>query len=181
MAEYVAGDIDAFDALFARLAPRIHAFFVRSLGNATIADDLLQDTFMKLHRARADYRPGSPVKPWIFAIAARVRLDALRRRHRLREDACPEAIEALGDDVPWEPEAQAQRAALGDAVRAALERLPPAQRIVVHLHRIEDQSLSEIARLLKVTEGAVRQRAFRGYIALRKALAPLMAERAKPR
>src|SRR5215813_7382975 len=143
MAAYVAGDVGAFDALFGRLAPKNHGFFVRSLGNVASADDLLQDTFMKLHRARSGYRAGSPVKPWIFAIAARVRLDALRQRYRLREDACPEAVEALGDDMPWEPEAEAQRAALGDAVRAALERLPPAQRTVVHLHRIEDQSLAE--------------------------------------
>lgn len=184
MAAYRTGDVDAFDVLFARLAPRVHAFFVRSLGNVAIADDLLQETFMKLHKARADYRPGSPVRPWLFAIAARVRIDALRRQHRLREDACPETIEALGDDMGSggrEPEADAQRADLRLAVRAAMERLAPAQRIVVHLHRIEELSFAEIARLLDVTEGAVRQRAFRGYIALRQALAPLMAERARPR
>ena len=177
MGAYVLGDVDAFDALFGRLAPRIHAFFARSVGNVALADDLLQDTFVKLHRARAEYRTGSPVRPWLFAIAARVRLDALRRLHRLREDVDAEAVENLGDTDGAGPEISAQRAALSEAVRAAMDELPPAQRIVVHLHRIEDQSFGEIAHLLGVSEAAVRQRAFRGYIALRKSLAPLMAER----
>src|SRR5262249_31030543 len=86
MDAYAAGSLAAFDSLFARLAPRVHAFFVRSFGDVALADDLLQVTFMKLHRARADYRSGSPLRSWLFSIAARVRLDELRRRRRLRED-----------------------------------------------------------------------------------------------
>jgi RNA polymerase sigma-70 factor, ECF subfamily len=184
MAAYAAGDIRAFDELFVRFAPKLHAFFVRSFQDVALADDLLQDCFMKLHRARGDYRRGAPVRSWLFAIAARLRLDALRRRYRLREDVCAETVERLGDADPdgiQGPENLADRAALADAVRCAMERLPPAQRIVVHLHRIESRSFGDIARLLGVSEGSVRQRAFRGYIALRKALGPLVAERAPQR
>ena len=57
MSAYVAGSARAFEGLFARLAPRVHSFFLRSFRNEAVADDLLQVTFMKLHRARAQYRP----------------------------------------------------------------------------------------------------------------------------
>src|SRR5262245_35481494 len=86
MAAYARGDRQAFARLFARLAPRLHRFFRRSFGTGATADDLLQQTFLNLHRARASYRPELKVAPWAFAIAARVRLDEFRRRKRLAED-----------------------------------------------------------------------------------------------
>ncbi len=181
MDAYVAGDAGAFEALFERLAPRAHAFFVRSFGDVALADDLLQVTFMKLHRARADYHSGSPVRSWFFSIAARVRFDELRRRHRLREDVDSDTLERMVDGSAEAGEVALDRAGVAGAVRAAVERLPAAQRLVVHLHRIEGLSFEDIARMLGVTEGAVRQRAFRGYVALRKDLAPLVAEREGPR
>src|SRR5258708_40365061 len=92
MAAYVSGDARAFEQLFARLAPRVHGFFLRSFREAAMADDLLQVTFMKIHRARETYRPDLRVAPWIFAVAARVRLDELRRRRRLPQDADEEAL-----------------------------------------------------------------------------------------
>src|SRR5215471_21247139 len=92
MASYVTGDRQAFTTLFARLAPRLHRFFRRSFASEAAADDLLQQTFLKIHRARATYRQDMKVAPWAFAIAARVRLDELRRRKRLSED---------GDEDAW--------------------------------------------------------------------------------
>src|SRR4051812_42247866 len=83
MARYAAGDDVAFQRLFALLAPRIRAFFLRSFCDAAVADDLMQTTFLKLHRARESYRPEQPLKPWLFTIAAGVRRDELRRRYRL--------------------------------------------------------------------------------------------------
>src|SRR5262245_48053101 len=165
MAAYVAGDERAFDQLFAMLAPRVHGFFLRSFGDRAVADDLLQTTFFKMHRARADYRPELPLRPWVFAIAARVRLDELRRRYRVAEDAGEEALDAA-------VEAQARQQASGAvadgvradvvaAVRAALERLPESQRVIVNLHRYEGMTFPEIAKALGTTEGAVKLRAFR--------------------
>src|ERR1700759_2253501 len=95
MSAYVAGDARAFEELFARLAPRVHGFFLRSFRESAVADDLLQVTFMKVHRARKQYRSDLKVAPWLFAVAARVRLDELRKRLRLREDAPLPDDEAL--------------------------------------------------------------------------------------
>lgn len=184
MSAYVAGDRRAFERLFALLAPRVHGFFVRCFGSTDVADDLLQTTFLKLHRARGDYQAGAPLRPWLFAIAARVRLDELRRRYRLREDAGEEELEkaeqmqaqAAADGAPGAGEAAAVQADLQVAVRAALQTLPESQRVVVHLHRYEGMTFPEIARLLGTTEGAVKLRAFRAYERLRKELAPLLAK-----
>jgi len=75
MARYAAGDMGAFRQLFVALTPGIRAFFIRSFRDTAVADDLVQVTFLRIHHTRAAYRPDLPLRPWIFSIAARVRLD----------------------------------------------------------------------------------------------------------
>ncbi len=169
MAAYVAGDARAFEQLFARLAPRVHGFFLRSFRDSSVADDLLQVTFMKVHRARERYRQELRVSPWIFTVAARVRLDELRRRQRLPEDADEEAL-ARADEAASVAADPLPASDMQDAVRAALERLPESQRTVIHLHRYEGMTFAEIAQVLGTTPGAVKLRAFRGYEKLRQEL-----------
>jgi len=171
MSAYVAGNARAFEGLFARLAPRVHAFFLRSFRNEAVADDLLQVTFMKVHRARAQYRPELKLMPWLFTVAARVRLDELRRRLRLPEDADEEAVARADEQAPREAP---QSTELKEAVRAALDALPESQRTVIHLHRYEGMTFAEISRVLGTTPGAVKLRAFRGYETLRERLKGLL-------
>ena len=176
MSAYAAGDQRAFEALFARLAPRLLAFFRRSLSDPAVADDLLQMTFARIHAARASYRPELPLRPWVFTIAARVRADELRRRHRLPQFASHEELDRLeagpgGANAPGsESDARAK------AVRAAIDALPPSQRMVVHLHRFEGLSFAEVGQALGLSEGAARIRAFRAYAVLRDQLRPLLQE-----
>ena len=172
MAAYVAGDARAFERLFARLAPRVHGFFLRSFRDPAVADDLLQVTFMKVHRAREQFDRDARVAPWLFAVAARVRLDELRKRMRLPEDADEEALARADEQAPRDPPPDKD---LQDAVRAALERLPESQRMVIHLHRYEGMTFPEIAQVLGTTPGAVKLRAFRGYETLRKELEGVLA------
>ena len=180
MAAYVRGDGSAFERLFQRLAPRVHGFFLRTFRQPTVADDLLQTTFLKLHRARAEYRPDRPLRPWLFTIAARVRLDELRRRRNLPEDADEETL-ARTEDTRAEPAASNNASATtdrADAVREALGRLPESQRVIILLHRYEGLTFPEIARALAISEGAVKLRAFRAYERLRVELRPLLEEKA---
>jgi RNA polymerase sigma-70 factor (ECF subfamily) len=175
MAAYVAGDERAFALLFRRTAPSIHGFFMRSFTSRATADDLMQTTFFKMHRARAQWRPERRLRPWLFSIAARVRLDELRRRYALREDADPEAIERAADAaVAPAAEDPAEHADLAAAVQAALAALPESQRVVVHLHRFEDLTFAEIGAILGASEGAVKLRAFRAYAELRRRLEGLL-------
>jgi RNA polymerase sigma factor (sigma-70 family) len=179
MAAYCAGDRRAFDRLYAVLGPRLHGFFMRSFNNAAVADDLLQTTLLKLHRARADFRADLRLRPWVFSIAARVRLDEYRRRKHVAEELDEERLARAEDEEAAPDDAAAGRLDAGDRaeqVRAALAALPESQRVIIHLHRYEGMTFAEIASALGTTEGAVKLRAFRGYERLRKALRPLLAD-----
>jgi len=179
MGAYKYGDKPAFDALFRSLAPRVRSFFLRRFGDPAVADDLLQTTFMKVHRARANYRDGAPIRPWIFTIAARVGLDERRRRVRRPEDADEARLEKATHAVALEKSTvldAIERAELGKRVREALDLLPESQRAVIRLHRYEGLTFDEIGKVLHSTEGAVKLRAFRAYERLRKHLAPVMRE-----
>lgn len=173
MEAYVAGDAAAFERLFRALAPSIHAFFVRSVGSGA-AEDLLQTTFLKLHGARRTWRRGERLRPWAFTIAARVRIDWLRRHGRAEGE--------VDDDEVADPERRHDPADAvlarerADRVHAALERLAAPQRAVIHLHRFEDLSFAEIGRVLGISEGAAKLRAFRAYAQLRTLLADVVAE-----
>jgi RNA polymerase sigma-70 factor (ECF subfamily) len=174
MAAYAAGDEQAFDALFDTLAPRLLAFFLRSMRDRGAAEDLLQATFTQLHASRGSYRRGAQLRPWLFTIAARVRADELRRRYRRdarHEEAQIEELPATtyDSDVPALDQRTREQ-----AVRDALDRLPETQRVVLHLHRFENMSFGQIAQVLDLKEGAVRVRAFRAYETLRKLLLPLV-------
>jgi RNA polymerase sigma-70 factor (ECF subfamily) len=176
MEAYVAGDAGAFERLFRALAPSIHAFFVRSVGRGPAAEDLVQTTFLKLHGARASWRRGEPLRPWLFTIAGRVRLDWLRRHGRAAADEEVDG-EAVADPAERANPADAVSAReRADRVRAALELLPEPQRVVVHLHRFEELGFAEIGRALGISEGAAKLRAFRGYGRLRELLADLVSE-----
>jgi RNA polymerase sigma factor (sigma-70 family) len=176
MARYAAGDDDAFEGLFALLAPRIRAFFLRSFSDTAVADDLMQTTFLKLHTARTSYRPGLPLKPWVFTIAASVRRDELRRRYRLPQQVGEAEIERSELDPTRAPPASPEGvdSPKADAVRAAIMRLPESQRVVLHLHSYEELTFDQIAKALGTTPAAVRVRASRAYERLRETLRPFL-------
>lgn len=176
MARYLAGDHQAFEQLFARLAPRIYGLFMRCFGEPTVAEELVQTTFLNMHRSRATYRVGLPLRPWLFTIAVRVRRDELRRRYRLKEDCDEEALVRAEEAMAMagggsDGEGQRERAA---RVREAIDRLPESQRVVVQLHRFEGLTFAQIAEILGATALAVRARAFRAYETLRVELADLV-------
>ena len=177
MAAYCQGDQDAFLRLLQVLGPRLHGFFMRSFQDRVVADDLFQTTLLKLHRARATYQQDQPVRPWVFAIAARVRADELRSRKCPTEPLDDEAVaQAEAGPVTAAVDMQVEaldQGAIAERVRAAIRALPESQRLIVHLHRFEGLTFSEIARTLQITEGAAKLRAFRAYARLREQLAPL--------
>ncbi len=183
MSAYCDGDRGAFEELFARLGPRVHGFFMRSFQSQTLADDLLQTTFMKLHRARDGYRRDQPLRPWLFTIAARVRLDEYRRIKRLPEDLDEERL-ALADEHqglagPVAADVGGDSGSRAAQIRAAIDALPESQRVIIHLNRFEGMTFVQIAKVLGTTEGAVKLRAFRAYERLRKQLRSLLGTEAQ--
>ncbi len=175
MQAYVEGDVEAFQRLFESLAPSLHAFFMRSVANASVAEDLMQTTFLKLHGARRLWKRGERLRPWVFAIAAHVRVDWFRSQGRLPTEALDE--EGLSASHPSsDPSAGLQDRERGERVHVAIESLTEPQRIVVQLHRFEGLGFAQIGQILGISEGAAKLRAFRAYAELRKRLGDLVEE-----
>lgn len=172
MAAYIGGDRKAFARLFARVAPKVHAFFMRSFRDESVADELMQTTFLRVHRARESYKPDLPLRPWLFTIAAHIRRDEWRRRYRVPESAGEEALLAA-DQSASVSQARDHEAAKDrfSEVLAAMNALPELHRTILQLHRYEGMTYGEIAQVLGSTPGAVRQHAFRAYASLRERLA----------
>jgi RNA polymerase sigma-70 factor (ECF subfamily) len=172
MVSYLEGDARAFDALFTRYAPRLHGYFTRLTRDGALADDLVQTTFLKLHGARGTYDRSRPLRPWIYAIAERARVDGIRQRVR-QEGRWEDGLEAIEAPDGGGPERVAAAREALDRLLRSLEALPEGQRKVLLLHRVEGLSFAEIAEVLSAAEGvsltevAVRVRAFRAVAALR--------------
>jgi RNA polymerase sigma-70 factor (ECF subfamily) len=170
MAEYQAGSVAAFDCLHDALAPILRAYLTSLTRDSTQADDLLQETFLQMHRARATHTPGEPVKPWVFAIAKRVFLMHLRgraRRARYEELSSAEAV--------IEPEASTASTAadrLHDRrrVESALGHVPASGRHAFLLHHLFGLSFKEVADRLGIKPGAAKIRSSRAASFMRSLL-----------
>jgi RNA polymerase sigma-70 factor (ECF subfamily) len=163
---WLDGDARAFQELFTLLSPTVLAIARRYGLRDAEAKDIVQQTFLGVHRARADFRRGAPVRPWVVTIARNVVRDHLRRHYVRREDA-------LELDGPIEPRVEAPEygvptsdALLGWASQA-LAKLPEAQRRVIELHYLEGKSFADVGKALGCSEGAARVRAHRGYETIR--------------
>jgi RNA polymerase sigma-70 factor (ECF subfamily) len=162
------GDEVAFGMLYARLAPELGIFLRRFVRDTTLAEDLLQTTFLSFVRARGRYVPSTGVRGWVFTIAANAARDALRRRSTRREEATiPEVLNNLESVRPAGSDPQ-----MAEAIEAALQQLPDDQREAVLLHKLHGLSFPEVASALGTSVGAAKVRAHRGYQRLRVLLAP---------
>src|SRR5262245_27891232 len=85
MVRYQSGDAAAVTGLIERLSPQLLRFFLAQFVSRRFADDLLQETWLRIHRVRHTYRPGEPVLPWIYALARNVRVDHYRRTRRVED------------------------------------------------------------------------------------------------
>lgn len=173
MDRYAAGDASAFAELYDLLAPRLYAFLVKSTRDRGEAEDLLQQTLMRMHAARGRFIRGAHVVPWAFAIAARLAIDHARRR-RARPPLSVDAEPATTIDRMASPDVPADDAidgqALASVVRDALARLPEDHRRAFELVKQEGLTNAEAARRLGTTVMAVKLRAHRGLVALRRAV-----------
>jgi RNA polymerase sigma-70 factor, ECF subfamily len=161
MERYQQADPDAPAVLVGALSPALLRFFKIQVASREQADDLLQETCLRIHRVRHTYRPGEPVLPWIYAIARRVRVDGYRRTRRIT------VHETAMEVLPERTAAAEARNAL-PAFETLLAALPETQREVVTMLKVGGLSLEEVARATSSTVGAVKQKAHRAYERLRK-------------
>lgn len=172
MDRYACGDAGAFSVLHRALYPRLLAYLTRMSGSRVLADDLLQDTFLRVHRARSTFAAGGAVLPWLYAIARNVHLDHTRSARLRKTERLPSDPGAAPADHTSGGESAAIAAEGARAVERVLARIPPAQRDAFVLLRYEGLSVSDAAAVLGTTPSAVKLRAFRAYEALRAELRP---------
>ncbi len=166
------GDVAAmpsWDELVRQHADRVYRLAYRLSGNPQDAEDLTQETFIRVFRSVQNYQPGT-FEGWLHRITTNLFLDMVRRRTRIRMEALPEDYDRVPADDP-NPEQVYHDSRLGPDLQAALDSLPPEFRAAVVLCDIEGLSYEEIGATLDVKLGTVRSRIHRGRQALREYLA----------
>lgn len=163
MARYQAGDFGAARTLIDRVSPPLHRFLNARTASAADADDLLQETWLRIHRVRHTYRPARPLLPWVYAIARRVRVDHYRKSARttMREQHWEELSELPTLLVQPQP---------ADALEELLAPLSESQREVLEMLKVAGMSLEEVAQATSSTVGAVKQKVHRAYQKLRQTM-----------
>lgn len=178
------GDEASFELLLQRYRRPLCHFLNRMVRDAAQAEDLAQEVFIRVYRARRDYEPSAKFTTWMFRIATNLALNALRDgRHRQAElsiDATTEgedgsemAVE-VADGAPVIEQQLVERDRVA-VVRRAIFALPEKQRAAVLLHKYQELDYDEIARILGCSVSALKSLLFRAYEALRVELAPLVA------
>jgi RNA polymerase sigma-70 factor (ECF subfamily) len=175
------GEADAFAELERRYRPRVFGFLCRRLGNRVEAEDLTQEVFLRLYRAREGYRPSARLATWVFHITQNVARNALRskrRRPTVQLDATgggTDHLESLLPDRSEAPTRPLERAELAGIVRAAVAGLAARHRAAVEMHQFEDRSYVEVADELEMTAKAAKSLLYRARNQLRSSLAAFMA------
>jgi RNA polymerase sigma factor (sigma-70 family) len=161
---YREGDTAAFRELFERFAPILLRVLRRDLSPPSLAEDLVQQTFLQLHRARFDFDPARRFKPWIFTIALNLKREHFRASRQRPTASSDDAAEVAV------PPADHQRVDVRQTIAWALERIPGEQREVIELHWFEGLSFRDVAHCLGIGAVAAKVRAHRGYARLRALL-----------
>jgi RNA polymerase sigma-70 factor (ECF subfamily) len=173
MDRYARGDDAALDELYRLCASRVRGFLARLCANLSLADDLTQDAFLRIHSARGTFVAGAPALPWIFAIARNSYLDHLRREQVRRAHRATTTLLATEQRFDM-PDNGGDRTAIArqmlGVVQQALMGLPVRQREAFVLIRFEGLSLAEAALVLGATQAAVKILVHRAYVVVRTAL-----------
>ena len=186
MLDVKAGDEASFELLLHRYRTPLVNFLYRMVRNREQAEDLAQEVFLRVYRAREDYVPSAKFTTWLFRIATNLALNSVRdTRYRKLEVSIDAPISEAEDgdertlDIP-EKHPNIEQHLVEDArrkmIRHAIDKLPEKQRAAVLLHKYQELDYAEIAKILACSESALKSLLFRAYESLRVELAPLVAQ-----
>ena len=184
MLDVKAGDDASFDFLLRKYRTPLVSFLHRMVRDTATAEDLAQEVFLRVYRARKQYSPSAKFTTWLFRIATNLALNSVRD-NRYRKMETPLDAPA-GDDADAAPrELPAREMRIDEhllerdrtaTIRRAVESLPEKQRAAVLLHKYEEMDYAEIAKILDCSESALKSLLFRAYETLRVQLAPLVSQ-----
>lgn len=183
-------DAMAFEELMARNQPKVESILIHFVGDRELAEDLTQEVFLKVYKARETYQPTAKFSTWLFRIVHNVALNALRTRKRR-----PELLfgAAAGKSRPGEsgvfsieetllaksgliPTRRLDKKELQEVIHAAMESLGERQKAALLLHRFEGMNYRQIADVMDLTPQAVKSLLCRARLSLRELLAPYFEE-----
>jgi RNA polymerase sigma-70 factor (ECF subfamily) len=164
-----AGDLDAFEAFFARHKTAIYRTAYALTGDSQVAEEVLQDTFVRAYERRATLRLGVSPLPWLHRVALNLCYTRLRKG-RLRWEPISQTLIRILRDLSGEPHDFVERRELRELLRAGIAALPPKQQSVVALYYLRELSIQETAETLGVRPGTVKSRLHYALRALRSHL-----------
>lgn len=180
MLAYAAGGAAAFDALYARHKGPVYRYMLRHCGNAGVADELFQDVWMNVVRARATYVPTAKFTTWLYTLARHRLVDHWRANGQVGfmsidddDDDAMHRVETIAGSRVDEPETRVTSNEIGRCLMQALAALPAVQREAFLLQQEGGMSLAEIAELTGAGEETVKSRLRYATAKLRAALEPL--------
>jgi len=189
MLDVKAGDDASFDFLLVKYRSPLVNFLYRMVRDTATAEDLAQEVFLRVYRARKQYTPSAKFTTWLFRIATNVALNSVRdNRYQKMEVSLDAPVSTEEESAPRELPAREMRIdehlLEQDRVafiQRAIAALPEKQRAAVLLHKYEEMDYAEIAKILDCTESALKSLLFRAYESLRVQLAPLVTQPAAQR
>jgi len=189
MLDVKAGDDASFDFLLVKYRSPLVNFLYRMVRDTATAEDLAQEVFLRVYRARKQYTPSAKFTTWLFRIATNVALNSVRdNRYQKMEVSLDAPVSSEEASAPRELPAREMRIdehlLERDRVafiQRAIASLPEKQRAAVLLHKYEEMDYAEIAKILDCTEAALKSLLFRAYENLRLQLAPLVTQPAPQR
>jgi len=183
MLDVKAGDEQSFELLLRKYRAPLVNFLYRMVRDSAVAEDLAQEVFLRVYRARKEYAPSAKFTTWMFRIATNLALNSVRdNRHRQLEISMDHTVDAGGDEQPAMEvpdrrptvEQQLVERTRSELILRAVHALPEKQRAAVLLHKYQELDYDEIARILVCSESALKSLLFRAYETLRVELAPLI-------
>lgn len=167
-----SGDMQAFGALWEQHRSAVFRNILGIVGNPQDAEDLTQDTFLRAYRALDSFRGEAQLRTWLIRIGVHLAIDHVKRKKAHPEVSLDWDVGGAHEDI--DPHAAAERNALRDTVRKAIDALPPHHRAVIVLRDIEGMDYSEMAKALGCSVGSVKLRLFRARRLLKQRLEVLL-------
>ena len=182
MLDVKAGDEASFDLLLKKYRTPLVNFLYRMVRDSATAEDLAQEVFLRVYRARQKYSPSAKFTTWMFRIATNLALNSVRdNRHRRMQMSLDAPAEE--DETPIQVPTREMRIDehlverdRAQFIHKAIAALPEKQRLAVLLHKYEEMDYGEIAKILECSESALKSLLFRAYETLRVQLAPLVGQ-----
>jgi RNA polymerase sigma-70 factor (ECF subfamily) len=184
MLDVKAGDEQSFELLLRKYKTPLVNFLYRMVRDTAVAEDLAQEVFLRVYRARQEYAPSAKFTTWMFRIATNLALNSVRdNRHRQMEISMDQTVETgeeeqraleVPDRAPSVEQELVARCR-AEFILKAIHTLPEKQRAAVLLHKYQELDYDEIARVLECSESALKSLLFRAYETLRVELAPLVS------